>query len=464
MKTFRLLLLPLVLAVLTVAAAFGEEELIIDTDTAVNLALRSNLSLEVETLGLEVKRNAKDTVYNTYYPQIAASANFSRPNVAPSAATLIPDATSIGAGGTFDRVRAYSPDLPRNYLQAKLQAQLNLSLAQIHSIRLTVQDYEAGFLGLESTKKKLALDVKKAFFNILILEENIKLAEQNIQAAVTRYDQAKGNYKNGLVDEYAMLSAQSSVESLKPILEEIKNGYQTALLSFKMTLGLDFDKPIRLKGPIEPAVEKFDAKVLAGKFMNGRLDIRSLVLAGKMAENQEKLNRATLLPTLSLIYSADPTLQGDPLKDSPFGTDWEQSNGAFVLSLGLSLDNFLPGSSASNRIKNAEIAREQYRVRLAQALQAAELEVRRIVMGLEKSKNSMEVLRLSIEVADKANRMGQEAYRAGLKEYSQIQTTEVNLQEAKFNLLKEKLNYLTGLLDLENALNTTIDTIKGRTK
>ena len=40
----------------------------------------------------------------------------------------------------------------------------------------------------------------------------------------------------------------------------------------------------------------------------------------------------------------------------------------------------------------------------------------------------------------------------------------MNFQEAKFNLLKEKLNYLTGLLDLENALNTTIETIKGRTK
>ena len=103
----------------------------------------------------------------------------------------------------------------------------------------------------------------------------------------------------------------------------------------------------------------------------------------------------------------DPTLQGDPLKDNPFGTSWEQSSGAFVLSLGLAVDNFLPGSAAENRIKSAEIAREQNRVRLAQALQGAELEVRRIVMGLEKSSKAMEVLKLNIEVADKANRMGQ---------------------------------------------------------
>ena len=73
-----------------------------------------------------------------------------------------------------------------------------------------------------------------------MLEENIKLTEQNIQAAMTRYDQARGNYRSGLVDEFAMLSAQITVESLKPILEEIRNGYQTALLSFKMTLGLGF--------------------------------------------------------------------------------------------------------------------------------------------------------------------------------------------------------------------------------
>jgi len=460
MNPMRLLLLPALLAFLA-APTFGEEELVLDLDTAVNLALRSNLGIEIETLGLEVKRNAKDTAYNIYYPQVTAGASFSRPNVAPSATTLVPDMTSIGPGPTFDRVRPYSPDLPRNYLSAKLQAQLNLSLVQIQSIRLTVQDWEAGLLNLESAKKRLALDVKKSFFNILVLEENIRLTEQNIQAAVTRYETARGNYRNGLVDEYAMLSAQVAVESLKPVLEEIRNGYKTALLSFKMTIGLDFDKSIKLKGSIEPEISRFDAKELAGRFMDGRLDVRSLVLAGKIAETQEKQSRASLYPTLSLIFSMDPTLQGDPLKDS-WTKDWEQQSGAFVLGLNLSLDNFIPGSAAENRIRNAAIAREQNRVRLAQALQAAELEIRRIVMALEKSRNSMEVLKLNIELADKANRMGQEAYKAGLKEYSQIETTEVNLQEAKFNLLKEKLNYLTGLLDLENALNATIDTIKGR--
>jgi len=29
------------------------------------------------------------------------------------------------------------------------------------------------------------------------------------------------------------------------------------------------------------------------------------------------------------------------------------------------------------------------------------------------------------------------------------------------NLLKEKYNYLSGLLDLENALNTSLETIRG---
>ena len=82
MNILRLLLLPFALAAFA-AAAFGEEELLIDTDTAVNLALRSNLGLEADTLGLEVKRNAKDSAYNTYYPQLTASANFSRPNKAP---------------------------------------------------------------------------------------------------------------------------------------------------------------------------------------------------------------------------------------------------------------------------------------------------------------------------------------------------------------------------------------------
>jgi outer membrane protein TolC len=451
--------------VLVPAAGFAEDAVLIDPDTAVALALRSNLGIESEQLGLEVKRLAKDTVHNYFYPTVRAEVALSRANEGPATVnTLIPFEQDT-ASGYFDKVLPYSYTPKHTFgLGASISASLPLSISMIHGIRLVKQEYEAGLISLETARKKLTLDVKKTFYNLLVLEERIKLVEQNLAAAVTRYNQAEANYKSGLVDEYTLLSAQVAVESLKPVIEEARNGYRTVLLSFKMLMGLDFDREIRLSGSIEPETLKFDPKELSSRFLADRLDIQGLILAGKTKENFEKLQKSNLYPTLSLMYSLDPTFQGDPFGDSWFGGDWKQRTGMLRIAVGVGLDPLLPDSKVRNEIRNAEIDREKVKVQLAQALQAAELEVRRIVMGLEKSEKTIKVLELNVRLAEKANSMGQEAYRAGLKDYSQIETTEVNLQQAKLDLLFERYNYLMGLLDLEHALNTNLEKIQGKGK
>jgi len=65
-------LVPVAAALLLFAAApflQAREPLDLDVDTAVALALRSNLGIEAEQLSLEMKRLLKDTAYNVFYPR-----------------------------------------------------------------------------------------------------------------------------------------------------------------------------------------------------------------------------------------------------------------------------------------------------------------------------------------------------------------------------------------------------------
>ncbi|MFQ3620701.1 MAG: TolC family protein [Spirochaetales bacterium] len=444
-----------------------QSEVVIDVDTALALALRANLGIESEKLNLDIKRNAKDTMYNVFYPKINASVRLSRLNQGPSSvSTLIPDPTS--PAGTFNGLPVYDRVIPvtitpphRFSLGTSISASIAFSYSLIHGMRLTEMDYEAGRINLEKARKKVEIDVKKTFYNLLVIDESIRLAEQNYQATLTRYNQAKANYESGLIDQYSLLAAEVAKESLRPVIVEIQNAYQTLLLSFKLLLGIDLDTPIKLSGSIDPIIEQFDIRELTSRFLTNRLDIQSLLLARRITDEVWKLEKSALLPVLTLMYSLDPTFQGDPFGDFWWDKSWKQQSGMFSLTLSLSLDNLIPQSAQKNRIYNADIERQKIEVQLSQVLQAAELEIRRIVLGLEKSAKSIEVLKLNVGLAEKANRMGQEAYRAGLKDYSQIEATEVSLQEARLNLLKEKYNYLSGLLELENALNTSLESIRG---
>lgn len=429
----------------------AQDILELDADTAVALALRGNLGIAVEELSLEMKRRMNETVYNVLYPQIQVGASLTRMNEAPSA---MPDFSSFP-------IISY-PTPPHTFnLGASISASLPLSISMIHGIRLVRQDYQMGLLGLETARKKLTLAVKKSFYSLLVLEEAIALAEQNLAAATTRYEQALANYQSGLVDEYSLLAAQVAMESIRPAVEEARNMYRTALLAFKMDLGLDYNGTIHLSGSVEPEIFRFDAEALSRGHLVNNPDIQTLIQGEKMAENQIKLQNSYLYPVLSFMYSMDPTFSGDPFKDSWFSEDWTQRTGMFGIALSLSLDNLLPGSKARNEIHRAENDREGLRIRLAQALRGTELEVRRIVMNLEKSEKAILALESNLDLADKANRLGQEAYRAGLREYSQIEATELALREARLNVLREKFNYLTNLLDLEYTLNTSLETMGG---
>ena len=377
---------------------------------------------------------------------------------------LMVDPTSSLGFGLYDRVISSSYDLPRWGLSAGLDFSLNLSYALFKEMKGTKLDYEAGLISYEIALKQLQRDVKKNFYNILVFEENLWLMEQNIEAANSRLEQAKINYSNGLVPELSVLSAQVGYENLKPAFSEMKLGYETMLNGFKMLLGIDLDTNISLEGDIVINPIELDTEKLTGYFLGGRLDIKSMNKTVQSLENAKAgLQLQTMTPMLMFGLNFDPAFQNDPLENNWFkdiGDNWSQQSGMFRITLAMSLDSFLPWSKTQVGIKDMEDGITQLKLGIAQANVGAEMEIKTIVMKLNKSMEQLETLILNISLAYEAYRLSQEAYDAGSKELLEVKDAERDLNTAKLEVLKEKYNYITGLLDLEYALNATLEEIK----
>ena len=71
----------------------------IDIETAVELALASNLGIQSEKIGLRLKKRAKDTSWNQFVPTITASGTLSRFHVAPDNITGVEYANSLDYEG-----------------------------------------------------------------------------------------------------------------------------------------------------------------------------------------------------------------------------------------------------------------------------------------------------------------------------------------------------------------------------
>lgn len=82
-------------------------------------------------------------------------------------------------------------------------------------------------------------------------------------------------------------------------------------------------------------------------------------------------------------------------------------------------------------------------------------EIETIVLTLDKSLRILEVLEKNVALAQKTYDLTEQEYNAGIVELLEVEEVNDDLQEAKLNIIEESYNYLSGLFDLEYALNTT---------
>ncbi len=461
MRTKMALILGMVLAVMVPMTAAAEE---IDLETAVAMALQSNLGLENEMLELMQKKLISETWWNRFYPSVSARATMARSNEVQEASGLapfnVPSATSAPPTGAFDYVAPFSEDLPRWNLSTGIDMQLNLTMQMVPGVRLALLDYENGQITMEEARRKVERDVTKRFYDLLLLKEQIDLTRQQIDAAERRYEQARINYENGLADEYTMLSAQVAWENQKPRLAGLEVQYQQSLLVFRNDLGVSLTRPLEPTGTIDPPSLSMQLRDVTRDLLERRLDVRQLEYLDRILEQRYSLADTGRAPVLSFGWSWDPAFGGDPWEDDLFDGDrWNQRSGAFTITVRQPLDPWLPYSQLRNELADVRKQQRQNTIRRNQAITGAEIEVRSLIRAIQAAEETVETLESNIRLAQRAYELAEIGYDNGLRDLLEVQNAEVELQNARFEMLRQRKQIMDNLLDLQFALNVSIDEI-----
>ncbi|MEJ2662929.1 MAG: TolC family protein [Spirochaetia bacterium] len=435
------------------ARVFAQETgtLEIDPKTAIDYAYKNNLTVESARLSLEDKRFARDSSWNQFVPAISLAATLSHMN----------ESQDLGLSDLYTALGLSAPPAVSQWnFTASVGAQLTVSLASFYNIRKAVLEYQSGVTGLAKAKSLLARDVQKQFYNLLLLQNRIKVAQTTVNNAQERYDQARVDYRNGLISEYKLLTTQVDLENAKPPLVQLQNAYSDAEMLFKFTIGVDLSRPIVLKGSLDITAREFDAKALLQKYANQRFDIIEAKQGIDTLQNSIDLSSAALYPSVTLGFTYDPTING-PFENDLFDPDnWAQQRGAVTISVTQLIDPLLPSSKTRVAIAELNTQLVVARKSLEQAYTNAELSITRIVRLLETSGTSIQSKEVNVRVAERAYKLALESYHAGGIDLLQVKDTEQALDLARSNLLQEKYNYLAGLLDLEYECNTTLNDLE----
>ena len=409
MKIKHLVLCGLLFAIAAAEVISADEVLTIDA--AVKFALENNLSLLRSSLDVQAKKHTADNSWNSLLPTVNAGASISHPTsitgpVEPASRDVWTPGFSVSAG-------------------------LGLSVSIIDNIKKAKADYEMGLIGNESARQELELQVRKLFYQILLLDANRELAMQNFTSAQARYEQSAALVRAGQAPRLDELSARVDMENLRPTMTNAQILYENAIDSFKTILGFSQDIMIsldgslyrRIGGNLHTSDSETSGTPVSGSLASGMAASGSLTAgteSGLSWNPNDSLEAASLsksiqsmeaqrnaakssayIPSLRLSWNASPQYSID-------NKSWSD-NGNFSVSLSLSLDNFLPWSSAKTQIDNLDDSIRSAQIQLTDVMRNRENRIISNTRTIERILESLEAMNLNVELAQTTYGMYEEA-------------------------------------------------------
>jgi multidrug efflux system outer membrane protein len=122
-------------------------------------------------------------------------------------------------------------------------------------------------------------------------------------------------------------------------------------------------------------------------------------------------------------------------------------------SVSIPLESWVPGTGRNRAVKAAEANIEKARLDLKNTENAAAAQIRSLSARLRDSWASIEIARLSVEIAERTYVLHEEGFRLGTVESLALEDTRNSLAEKQQQLVQSELAYQTMTLDLAAALH-----------
>jgi outer membrane protein TolC len=438
----------------------------ITMEEAVELAVKNNLSLESSRIDLDTKKRASDLVWNQFLPELDVRGTLARTNAATVASGQIPvDISamldpSLPPGSIYGSGGFYAVDVPQWSVSGNFSASLTFSFALIQGIRKIKADYQTGLLTYAKARSQMERDIRKSYYQMLLLQENIDLLRSSFVNAERQLAMAQANYNSGLAPQLTLFQAQVSRDTMKPTIDQAENGLKLAMANFAMNLGLDYDTRFELV-PVQGAPDyiALDLQELSRRAVNGKPDIMELRQTLAAAEYGRKAQALQLYtPALIFSWNYSPFMMGPWDNDWFDGDNWSDQ-GTFSITLNMSLNSFLPFTKQGQGLKDTDNALRTLNIGLAQAIRGTEIEIYNTILSLEQSRTLAETQAETVALAERTYRLTEEAYRAGLQDLLQVQSADLSRRQAQVQMLEQQFNYRTGLIDLEYSIGVPFGTL-----
>lgn len=297
-------------------------------------------------------------------------------------------------------------------------------------------------------ESKIKADVKKSFYNVLLLKEMIDLNRQSIDNAKENLRVVEARYKAGVALEYDYIRAKVKVETLIPQLTQSQNNLQIARKFLKNTIGLKDNQDIDVTGNlIYDSTEVWGSMdELISKISEKNVAVRQLKLNKLINEELEVVNYANYLPKLYLF--GQYFLQAN--EDDGQSLAVYRFNNAVSAGIGLSwnLNIFSNGYKEDQSIIEVKKSEEQI-VKTKELLKTL---TESVFLKIEDAKNRIKSQEEIVSTAERGYELANISYKNGVLNQIDVVDAELALSQVKLAYIQAIYDYLIARTELEQLL------------
>lgn len=434
----------------------GQEEIVtLTVEQAVDYALENSRDLKSNDIDLAIKERSAKYSWNVFLPEVTVSGSAARTTDIDSTLNQMNAMQGMAAanGGT-----AHFLEAEEKYhwaLVGNINAQLNLSLAYIYSIKAAKAGYEGGKITWEQSQKQTIMNIKKLFYGLLLQQESLSIQRMSLENARQRAAQAQVNFNNGRIPQLQLLNAQVTYENQRPEVETAERSFNQQLDTFAFLIGMPVGTKIELDGSIEPEYVNVTTEELLEKYGEKNLDVLSLQNNIDILNmNLKALNLSSYTPALVLSYGWNPV-----------GTWWSgdldfTDQGSLSITLAFNITNMLPWSANRQKAQDLKDNISKLNLTMETLTENQKVQVRKAVDTLNQAREQIDSMGRTVELARRSYDMSVSSFNNGRMELLDVRDAQTQLNQAMLGQLNQKFNYISALMDLEYELNSDLSEYK----
>lgn len=308
--------------------------------------------------------------------------------------------------------------------------------------------------GLELARQQVAVDVTRAFYQVLQQRMLMAVAQQSLARSDSLLRASEARLQVGLVSKLDVFRAQLQAAQTQDAMVRSETALQDALERFRGLLGRSPSEPIEPEAtrvPEEVPDPPEPLAILVQRALQQRLDLLEARDQVDDAQRSAALARQNLLPQLDLNLGVARIGQGPS-----FGSAWRA--GDTRVNVFVTTSYPLEHSSLSVNKAVAEIEVTARARAVVQREWEIESEVRSSVRDLEQIRKSVDLQKTAVEVAQQQHRLATLRYQRGLASNFDVVQAEESLVLARstlvtlltsFHVARMDLDRVTGSLDVD---------------